>query len=89
MARGSGGAGEQAHEAARFVDRLGELSCPVLVLQGADDPLVDVARVRSLSGPKLETSVFEGLRHDLFHGPGSDAVVATLCAWLQRCFGGA
>jgi len=76
---------EQAQEAARdFLPRLGDVDAPVLVLHGADDPLSDVERSRSLAAEGIEVQVLDGLLHHPLQGDGSDAAHSVLADWLDQ-----
>jgi alpha-beta hydrolase superfamily lysophospholipase len=78
------GAGEEARRAAgTYPERLAECQAPVLVLVGADDPLVTVAAARRLESAGAELMVVEGGRHDLFHGPGAEGTSARVAAWFD------
>ena len=78
-------AGEQLLDAAqRYGGRTAELEVPTLVLHGADDALSDPAYSRARAAGKLDVRVIDGLRHDLFHGAGSEGAIAELAAWLAR-----
>lgn len=78
-------AGEEAlASAAKYGARIGELTIPVLVLHGAEDPIAASARTSALRGPKLETHVALGARHDLLHDTSTRETLARIAEWLDR-----
>lgn len=78
-------AGEEAlASAAKYGARIGELSIPVLVLHGADDPFTPSARSNALRGKQLETHVVAGARHDLLHDTSAPQSLARIADWLER-----
>jgi alpha-beta hydrolase superfamily lysophospholipase len=77
-------AGEQAVEAARrYVPRIKELSMPILVLVGSDDPFVDAASASELDAPHIIIATYESLRHDLFHESNGDHAATTVSSWIN------
>lgn len=77
-------AGQEAERAAaRFWPRLGELSLPVLVLQGEADRIGDPARARGLEGPGVRVVSFPGQRHDPFLGSARETAGAALLEFLS------
>jgi alpha-beta hydrolase superfamily lysophospholipase len=78
-------AGEEAAAAARAVTlRLGQLSMPVLVLVGVEDPIAPASRVRALSGPRVEVREFAGVHHDMFLDARAGDVEEALVRWLDE-----
>ena len=76
-------ASEAAEAGRRYGERLAELAMPALVLQGTADPIAAPEKVRSLAGPALEVRWFEGMRHDLVHDAGAEAVIEAAASWLE------
>lgn len=77
-------AGEEAVAAARrFLPRVGELSMPVLLLVGVDDPIAPASKVRALSGPRVEVREFAGAHHDLFVDARASDVSEAVVRWLD------
>lgn len=74
-------------EMSTFPDRYRELTIPVLVMHGTDDRLTDPNGSRLLAAGATNTVVtthfYDGLYHEIFNEPSSDAVLADLIAWLQ------
>ncbi len=77
-------AGEAREAATKYVARIGQLSIPVLVVHGSDDPIAPVAAIRALRGPKLELVVVEGGLHDVLHDRCATAANERVTAWLAR-----
>ena len=78
-------AGEQAAEAAaRYAPRLASLSMPALVLVGEADRIAPPGRARSLAASGVDVVGFEGLGHDLWHGPRAAEVEGVLAGWLEE-----
>ena len=64
-------AAEQAGHCARtYAPRIGEVTCPVLVVHGDADPIAPVDGSRRLEGQGPEVVVVPGARHDLLHETG-------------------
>lgn len=75
---------EQAEEAARtYRTRGAELPMPTLVLQGDRDPIASLGAARTLTGPRVESRILEGLAHDLFHEVRSAETIADVLGWLD------
>jgi lysophospholipase len=72
---------------AQFQRRLPELTLPTLVLQGAEDRLVDVASSRLIADTAgsrdLTVHIYEGLHHEVFNEPERDRVLDDLIGWLK------
>lgn len=71
------------------IDRDSErITCPLLILQGADDALCSPDASRLLFGraqtADKEIHVYEGLAHEVLNEPEKDAVVGDLLAWLAK-----
>lgn len=73
--------------------RFGQLRCPLLVLQGGADELVDPAGAerlyREARAASKELVVFAQARHDLLHEPVKTAVIEALQRWLDARHGAA
>jgi len=67
---------------AKYRPRFGEIACPVLLLQGADDSIGSVAAAKSLEREGVEVRIEEGARHDLFHDVGAEARMEAVRDWL-------
>ncbi len=79
---------QEAERAARESwPRLAELEFPILVLHGADDPLVEGAGVRALRAPNLRLETLPGQRHDPFQGTGRDRARGLLLGFLDGVLG--
>ena len=77
-------AAEQAAEAAAtYLPRIGELSAPVLVLHGTDDPLASSERSEALASDGVQVELFEKLRHHLLQETRSADVIGAIVAWLE------
>jgi lysophospholipase len=70
-----------------FQRRLPSLTLPTLVMQGAEDRLVDPAGSRLIAdtaGSKdLTLHIYDGLHHEIFNEPERDRVLDDLVAWLK------
>ena len=78
------GAGQHALEiAASYPGRIGSVGVPVLVLHGADDPVAPASASEALAAPGVEVRVKPGLRHDLLHEAGGQAVARELLEWIS------
>lgn len=73
-------AGEQAIEAAqRYRAHVGELSIPVLVLAGADDPQVAVNAAKALAGVRGNFESVANAAHDVLR---ASSAIARSVAWI-------
>jgi len=72
---------------ALFQRRLPSLTLPTLVMQGAEDRLVDPAGSRLIAdtagSTDLTLHVYDGLHHEVFNEPERDRVLDDLIAWLK------
>lgn len=66
---------------------LGRVSTPVLLMGGAEDPLIDTARFeRLLSGfgsTDRELVLYKGVRHRLLQSTCKDKVITKMISWLR------
>jgi alpha-beta hydrolase superfamily lysophospholipase len=71
-----------------MIDRLGELTLPMLVMHGSADPLIKPETLRALvarSGSEdLAARLWPGLLHEIFNEPEKDAVIGTLVRWITE-----
>ena len=70
-------------------ERLGSISCPVLVLHGSEDRLVapDNARMLADRIPGAQLALLEGAGH-VYHAEQPEAADAAVLAFLRRVDGG-
>jgi len=76
-------ASQAAAIASRYVSRLREVDCPMLLLHGSADTIADPATSRAFAGEKVEVRIREGLRHDLLHERGAGELALEIGAWLE------
>jgi alpha-beta hydrolase superfamily lysophospholipase len=76
-----------AGEVDGVLDRLGELTLPLLIMHGSADALVSPQALRDVvAGVKSEdltARLWPGLWHEIFNEPQQGAVLAFLTAWLD------
>jgi alpha-beta hydrolase superfamily lysophospholipase len=72
-------------------DRLGAVSCPVLVIAGDHDPSgamgvhpKTLAASLAGAGVPVDLTLYEGARHELLNETNRDEVIADVVAWLTR-----
>jgi alpha-beta hydrolase superfamily lysophospholipase len=69
-----------------MIDRLGELSLPMLVMHGSADPLIKPETLRTLvarvGSEDLAARLWPGLMHEIFNEPEKATVIGTLARWL-------
>lgn len=72
-------------------DRLGSVSCPVLVIAGDQDPAAGMgahatamAEALGAAGVDVEVTIYPGARHELLNETNCDAVTADVVGWLER-----
>ena len=72
-------------------ERLGSISCPVLVIAGDQDPAAGMgAHATALAGAlraaavDVDATVYPGARHELLNEINRDEVTADVVAWLER-----
>lgn len=70
--------------------KLGELTCPFLVLHGTDDSVTDPKASQKLydgaSSTDKTIQLYEGLLHDLLFEPEKEEIMETIISWLDsRC----
>lgn len=76
-------AAEQAAACAqRFGPRVGEASCPVLIVHGDADTIAPIGPTLAKDGPGVEVVVRAGARHDLLHESDADEVVELVRDWI-------
>ena len=64
--------------------RLAVLEKPILVIHGADDPLVPPQASAPLAAvPSVERKLFPGLRHEIHNEPEHDEVLGFVADWLD------
>ena len=64
--------------------QLADLDRPVLVIHGADDPLVPPRASAPLAAvPGVERKLFPGLRHEIHNEPEQDEVLGFVADWLD------
>ena len=80
------GAEAALETAARIPGRIGDISVPVLLVHGDDDPIQPVDAIRALESDRVHVRVLEGAGHDVFHGPRADEAVEIVRAWLDERF---
>ncbi len=81
-------AGEQAAAIALDVEqRLAQLSCPTLILHGADDRVSDPQLSLARAGGRVEVRLVEGARHDLLHEVNWRASAQSIADWLGQRLG--
>ena len=77
------GAAESISGAARdTLERAGDVDVPVLILQGADDPLAGPNKSRELARDGVTVEVLEGARHHPLSGDAMLEVGARIRDWL-------
>ncbi len=66
--------------------RFGELSLPILLLQGEADSLADPARTKRLAEGRSNVTLrtYPGKLHDLFHEQGADELAASVRDWIAE-----
>ena len=64
------------------------LTGPILFIVGDEDELCDPKATKEFSErcvrAQIEWRTYPGMRHELLNDIGREAVVADLCAWLDR-----
>jgi lysophospholipase len=69
-----------------MIERLGELTLPMLVMHGSADPLIKPETLRTLvarvGSEDLAARLWPGLMHEIFNEPEKDAVIGTLTRWI-------
>jgi len=77
-------ASDEARAAARtYLPKLANIAMPVLVVVGVDDRIAPSAKVRVLSGPRVEVREFAGAHHDLFLDGRASDVAEAIVRWLD------
>ena len=71
-------------------ERLGSISCPVLVIAGDRDPAAGMgahatalAGALGAAGVEVDVTVYLGARHELLNETNRDEVTADVIAWLR------
>jgi alpha-beta hydrolase superfamily lysophospholipase len=71
--------------------RLGEITCPVLLIAGDQDPAAGngahptaLAKALSAAGVDNDVTLYAGARHELLNETHRDEVTADVVAWLDR-----
>jgi len=81
-------AAELFDAAGRTLRDAGDLRLPLLLLHGADDPIVPAAGSREFSertgSPECDLRIYPGLRHEIFNEPEQESVFADLLAWVRK-----
>jgi len=77
--------------AAPAADRLADITCPVLVIAGDQDPVAgmgawpeSLAAALAQAGVPSELRLYPGARHELLHETNHQEVTADVLAWLGR-----
>jgi alpha-beta hydrolase superfamily lysophospholipase len=72
------------------VERVGEITCPVMVIAGGQDPAAgmgEFARIAAAAlgraGVSTDLTIYEDDRHELLNELNRDAVTADIIGWLQ------
>jgi pimeloyl-ACP methyl ester carboxylesterase len=67
------------------LDRLGEITCPTLIMAGAVDPVCSLTAARWMQDgiPRAETVIFENSSH-FFLMEEAEKAMSTIADWLQR-----
>jgi lysophospholipase len=68
--------------------RIGEITVPLLILDGEKDQVSDHQAVMALAeaakAPDKTLTVYPGLTYDLFHEPARDQVASETIEWLRK-----
>ena len=74
----------------RTHDRGAEVSAPLLVMHGGDDPICDIAGGEAFAkaAPRGEHRRYPGLRHEIFNEPSYADVLNDLLGWIEARLGG-
>jgi alpha-beta hydrolase superfamily lysophospholipase len=71
----------------RVTERSGEITLPLMIVQGAQDKLVDPAGARMLvetvGSDDKTLKVYDGLYHEVFNEPEHEQVLSDVEAWLN------
>lgn len=67
---------------ARYMPRVSEVSCPMLVLHGSLDAVSPPESSAVLEREGVERRMLEGVRHDVFHDVGAEVRIAEVREWL-------
>jgi alpha-beta hydrolase superfamily lysophospholipase len=72
----------------KFADEINELTMPVAVFHGTEDPFVPYERsvkaVGDMPSDDVEIHLYEGARHEVLNETNRDEVIADLAAWIER-----
>lgn len=84
--------GAETISAMKYLDTLaGEITLPLLILQGSDDPVVDPKGAQILhdqvASPDKTLRVFEGLYHEVYNEPEHTMVMKVVEDWLNDHIG--
>jgi alpha-beta hydrolase superfamily lysophospholipase len=79
----------EMHRAGRTaLRRAGEITVPLLVVQGEADPVVPPASTRDffalVASPDKELVVLPGFRHEPHHELGKEDVIGRVVDWVAR-----
>ncbi len=78
---------ELIEAALRTAPRGAEVSVPLLVLHGAEDPICDPAGSRRFADDVRATGselrIYEGLRHEIFNEPEKEEVYTDVWRWIE------
>jgi alpha-beta hydrolase superfamily lysophospholipase len=72
-------------------ERLGEITCPVLLIAGDQDPAAGMgahptalAKALTAAGIENDLTLYEGARHELLNETNRDEVTTDIIGWLDR-----
>jgi alpha-beta hydrolase superfamily lysophospholipase len=76
---------------APLVDRMADITCPVMVIAGGQDPAAgmgEFARIAAAAlgraGVTADLTIYENARHELLNELNRDEVTADILGWLRR-----
>ena len=71
--------------------RLGEITCPILLIAGDQDPAAGMgahptalAKALTAAGIENDLTLYEDARHELLNETNRDEVTADVIGWLDR-----
>lgn len=79
-------AAEMLRAMQRVTNEAGRINLPVLLLQGADDRMIESSGAQllydSIGSENKEIKIYDGLYHEVFNEPERERVLGDVEAWL-------